>query len=93
MRGNGRVANPGAAIRLAAFSTASLWLALAEIAYLTSTSQYLDSHDIRANALQQRIYDRFSRRGVNGARTRIIAWGRKTYVGEDPKGSARKRTE
>jgi len=31
--------------------------------------------------------------GVNGARTRIIAWGRKTYVGEDPKGSARKRTD
>ena len=30
---------------------------------------------------------------VDGARTRIIAWGRKTYVGDDPKGSSRKRTD
>ena len=33
------------------------------------------------------------RGGGNGARTRLIAWGRKTYVGEGPKGSARKRTD
>ena len=33
------------------------------------------------------------RKEVNGAITRLIAWGRKTYVGEDPKGSARKRTD
>jgi hypothetical protein len=44
-------------MRLAAFSTALPWLALTEIAYLTPTNQYLDSHDIRANALQQKICD------------------------------------
>ena len=47
----------------------------------------------RANALRQRICDQFIRGVVNGARTRLIAWEVRTYVGEDPKGSARKRTD
>jgi hypothetical protein len=33
-------------MRLAAFSSTLVWLALPEIAYLTSTNQYLDLHDI-----------------------------------------------
>ena len=36
----------GATMRLAAFSSTLVWLALPEIAYLTSTNQYLDLHDI-----------------------------------------------
>jgi hypothetical protein len=56
-------------MRLAAFSTALLWLALAEIAYVTSTSQYLDSHDIRAKCAPAKdlrlIYSWRSQRGSN----------------------------
>lgn len=47
----------------------------------------------RANALQQGIANRFIRGGVNGARTRVVALGRATYVGEDTNKHARKRTK
>ena len=36
---------------------------------------------------------RARRIGVNGARTRVIALGRVSYVGEDAKGNVRKRSK